>query len=111
MPGSATFSPLAHRAFALILAGSLLANFGNPIQAVGAAWLLTANGAPADVVALVQTATNLPIMLLALPAGAWADMFERRRIILAALAAMLLLSLALMALDMPATPRPRRSSR
>jgi MFS family permease len=39
-------------------------------------------------------------MLLALPAGAWSDMFERRRIILAALLAMLLLSLALMALDL-----------
>src|SRR5690606_31863171 len=55
---SATFSPLAYRAFALILAGSLLANFGNQIQAVGAAWLLTENGAPADVIALAQTAAN-----------------------------------------------------
>lgn len=97
---SATFSPLAHRAFALILAGALVANFGNQIQAVGAAWLLTENGAPADVIALAQTATNLPIMLLALPAGAWADMFDRRRIMLAALAAMLVLSLALAALDL-----------
>lgn len=92
---SATFSPLAHRAFALILAGSLVANFGNQIQAVGAAWLLTENGAPADVIALAQTATNLPIMLLALPAGAWADMFDRRGIMLAALAAMIVLSLGL----------------
>src|SRR5690606_11714758 len=92
---SATFSPLAHRAFALILAGSLVANFGNQIQAVGAAWLLTENGAPADVIALAQTATNLPIMLLALPAGAWADMFDRRGIMLAALAAMLVPSLGL----------------
>ena len=100
MPGSATFSPLAHRAFALILAGALLANFGNQIQAVGAAWLLTENGAPADVIALAQTATNLPIMLLALPAGAWADMFDRRGIILAALSAMLVLSLVLAALDL-----------
>src|SRR5688500_15624317 len=99
MPGSTTFSPLAHRAFALILAGSLLANFGNQIQAVGAAWLLTANGAPADVVALVQTATNLPIMLLALPAGAWSDMFARKHIMLAALTAMLALSLVLAVLD------------
>jgi predicted MFS family arabinose efflux permease len=99
VPGSVTFAPLAHRAFLLILAGSLLANFGNQIQAVGAAWLLTANGEPADVVALAQTATNLPIMLLALPAGAWSDMFARRRIMLAALTAMLALSLVLAVLD------------
>jgi MFS family permease len=94
-----TFSPLAHRTFALILTGALLANFGNQIQAVGAAWLLTESGAPADIVALAQTATNLPIMLLALPAGAWADMFDRRSIMLGALAAMLVLSLALAWLD------------
>ena len=99
MSASTTFSPLAHRAFLLILAGSLLANFGNQIQAVGAAWLLTANGAPADVVALVQTATNLPIMLLALPAGAWSDRVARRSMILAALAVMLVLSVVLAVLD------------
>lgn len=99
MTRSATFSPLAHRTFALILGGALLANFGNQIQAVGASWLLTESGAPADVVALAQTATNLPIMLLALPAGAWADMFDRRRVILTALAVMLLLSLVLAGLD------------
>ena len=100
MRSSATFSPLAHRTFALILGGALLANFGNQIQAVGASWLLTESGAPADVIALAQTATNLPIMLLALPAGAWADMFDRRRIMLAALAAMLLLSVVLAGLDL-----------
>lgn len=99
MPRSATFSPLAHRSFALILVGAMLANLGNAIQSVGAAWMLTANGEPADVVALVQTATNLPIMLLALPAGAWADMFDRRAIILGAQAAMLALSLLLASLS------------
>ena len=88
----------------LILAGSLLANMGNALQSVGAAWLLTESGEPADVVALAQTATNLPIMLLALPAGAWADMFDRRRIILAAQAAMLLLSLLLAGLALAGQP-------
>ena len=73
MPRSATFAPLAHRVFALLMLGVLLTNLGNTVQSVGAAWLLTAQGEPADVVALVQTAINLPILLLALPAGAWAD--------------------------------------
>jgi len=73
VPRSATFSPLAHRAFLLILLGSLLSNFGNAIQSVGAAWQLTASGQPAAVIALVQTAINLPIMLLALAAGPRAD--------------------------------------
>jgi MFS family permease len=93
-----TSSPLRHRAFALILVGSLLSNFGNAIQSVGAAWHLTASGQPADVVALVQTAVNLPIMLLALPAGAWADMFDRRTIMLMAQTGMFLISLLLLLL-------------
>ena len=79
----------------MILCGSLMSNFGNAIQSVGAAWHLTAMGQPADIVALVQSATNLPIMLLALPAGAWADMFERRSIMLIAQTAMFLLSVGL----------------
>jgi MFS family permease len=101
---SPTFAPLAHRAFLLAMAGVLLSNVGNSVQAVGAAWQLTAAGEPADVVALVQTALNLPILLLALPAGAWADMFDRRRIILTAQAAMLALSLLLAALAASGEP-------
>ncbi|MEO0062543.1 MAG: hypothetical protein RLZZ08_1103 [Pseudomonadota bacterium] len=93
-----TFQPLRNRIFLLIALGSLLSNFGNAIESVGAAWLLTARGAPADMIALVQTATNLPIMLLALPAGAWADMFDKRRIMLLAQTGMLLISIALVLL-------------
>ena len=98
MPRSATFAPLAHRAFVLILAGSLLSNFGNAIESVGAAWQLTADGQPADVIALVQTALNLPIMLLALPAGAWADMHDRRGIMLLAQSGMFAVSVLLVVL-------------
>ncbi len=73
----------------------MLAHFGNAIQAVGAAWQLTATGQRADVVALVQSAVNLPIMLLALPAGAMADMWDRRTLMLVAQGAMFALSLLL----------------
>lgn len=100
MTAVSTFQPLRNRIFLLILVGSLLSNFGNAIESVGAAWLLTAKGAPADVIALVQTATNLPIMLLALPAGAWADMFDRRRIMLLAQGMMFLVSVMLVLLAM-----------
>jgi len=106
MAGPSTFSPLAHRTFALLMAGVLLSNLGNAIQSVGAAWHLTAGGQPADVVALVQTALNLPILLLALPAGAWADMHDRRRIVLSAQGAMLVLSLALAALALAGSLSP-----
>ena len=103
MAGS-TFSPLAHRAFATILTAATFANLGNAVQSVGASWQLTASGQPADVVALVQTAINLPMLLLALPAGALADMFERRRIILAAQGAMLAVALLLAGLALTGEP-------
>ncbi|MFC3101173.1 MFS transporter [Altererythrobacter lauratis] len=83
-PWPRSFAPLRHGAFALMMGGVLLTNLGHSVQGVGAAWHLTASGAPADVVALVQTALNLPILLLALPAGAWADMYDKRRIIIGA---------------------------
>lgn len=83
-PWPRSFAPLRHGAFALMMGGVLLTNLGHSVQGVGAAWHLTASGAPADIVALVQTALNLPILLLALPAGAWADMHDRRGIIIAA---------------------------
>ena len=106
MPRSTTFSPLAQRAFLLILVGSLLSSFGNAIQSVGAAWQLTLMGQPADVIALVQTALNLPIMLLALPAGAWADMIDRRRIMLLAQTGMFAASLLLVALSFTGAAPP-----
>lgn len=106
MSSATTLSPLRYRAFALILFGSLLSNFGNAIQSVGAAWQMTATGQPADIVALVQSATNLPIMLLALPAGAWADMFDRRTVMLTAQIAMLLISLLLAVLGFAGVAAP-----
>lgn len=95
MLNTATFGPLRHRSFAVVVTASLLANLGNTIQSVGASWHLTELGYPADVVALVQTFYNLPIMLLGLPAGAWSDMVDKRRMLLLALAGMLGVSVLL----------------
>jgi len=106
MTASTTLSPLRYRAFMLILLGSLLSNFGNAIQAVGAAWQMNITGQPADIVALVQSATNLPIMLLALPAGAWADMFNRRTVMLTAQVGMMLLSILLAILSFAGVVAP-----
>jgi MFS family permease len=52
------------------------------MQAVGAAWLMVELDASAVVVALVQTATYLPVVVLGVVAGAAADLFERRRLLL-----------------------------
>jgi MFS family permease len=71
-------APLRHLAFRRIWSASLLSNLGLLIQAVGAAWAMTQMTSSADKVALVQTALMLPVMLIAMPAGAIADMYDRR---------------------------------
>ena len=71
-------APLKHSVFRRIWLASLLSNLGILIQGVGAAWAMTQMTSSADKVALVQTALMLPVMLIAMPAGAIADMHDRR---------------------------------
>ena len=62
-----------------------MSNLGILIQGVGAAWAMTQMTSSADKVALVQTALMLPIMLISMPAGAIADMHDRRIVAMVAL--------------------------
>ncbi len=78
-------APLRHAAFRRIWLASLLSNLGLLIQGVGAAWAMTQMTSSADKVALVQTALMLPIMLISMPAGAIADMYDRRIVALVSL--------------------------
>jgi MFS family permease len=77
--------PLRETTFRAIWSASVLSNFGQLIQGVGAAWAMTRLTSAPDMVALVQTASMLPLMLVSLPAGAIADMFDRRKVALAGL--------------------------
>ncbi len=79
-------APLRHPTFRRIWMASLLTNLGLMINGVGAAWAMTQMTSSASMVALVQTALMLPIMLLSLAAGAIADMYDRRIVGLIALA-------------------------
>jgi predicted MFS family arabinose efflux permease len=78
-------APLRHSVFRRIWLASLLSNFGLLIQGVGAAWAMTQMTTSADKVALVQTSLMLPIMLISMPAGAIADMYDRRIVSLVSL--------------------------
>ncbi|MCK9541415.1 MAG: MFS transporter [Novosphingobium sp.] len=82
--------PLKVRVFGRIWTASLLSNFGLLIQGVGSAWAMVQLGAPADTIALVQTALMMPVMIVSLAAGALADMFDRRKVGLVALSIALL---------------------
>lgn len=78
-------APLYYATFRRIWLASVLSNLGILIQGVGAAWAMTEMSSSAGEVALVQTALMLPAMLIALPAGAIADMYDRRVVALVAL--------------------------
>src|SRR5512137_1470711 len=76
------WSPLRYRVYRALWIALLVSNIGTWMQAVGAAWLMVQLDASPAVVALVQTATYLPVVVLGVLAGAAADLFERRRLLL-----------------------------
>ncbi|MBA4090597.1 MULTISPECIES: MFS transporter [Sphingomonadaceae] len=88
-------SPLSIPIFRAIWTASLASNFGGLIQSVGAAWMMTSLSASPQLIALVPAATTLPIMLLSLWAGAVADNLDRRKVMIACQASMLIVSTAL----------------
>ncbi|WP_428310605.1 MFS transporter [Hydrocarboniphaga sp.] len=100
------FAPLREATFRNIWTASLLSNFGQLVLGVGAAWEMTRLTTSASMVALVQSAMMLPLMLVAVPAGAIADMFDRRKtamagLAFATLAAAVLTTIAMLGLTTP----------
>lgn len=94
-PPGGSLAPLREPTFRRIWTASLFSNFGQLILGVGAAWEMTRLSGDPAMVALVQTAMMVPLMLVALPAGAMADMFDRRRIALGGLGFSIVASAAL----------------
>src|SRR5690554_1026213 len=96
MPTRASaMAPFRHATFRSLWTATLASNLGGLIQAVGAGWLMATISTSNDMVALVQAATTLPIMIFSLASGALADSFDRRSIMLVAQSLMMLVSLAL----------------
>jgi MFS family permease len=79
------FGPLRHALFRRVWLASLTSNLGLMVMGVGAAWAMTEMTNSPDMVALVQASLMLPIALVSAPAGAAADMFDRRIVSLVAL--------------------------
>lgn len=73
------WAPLQHRVFRMLWIASIFSNIGSWMHEVGAGWLMTSLAPSPLMVALVQAATSAPTFLLALPAGALADIVDRRR--------------------------------
>lgn len=76
------WSPFRNRTFAVLWAATLVSNIGTWMNDVGAGWLMASLAPSPMMVALVQASTTLPIFLFALPAGALADIVDRRKVLL-----------------------------
>lgn len=94
------WAPLRHTVFAALFAAQLGSNVGSFFQAVAAAWLMGDLTTSPTLVALIQTATLLPVLLLGLPAGALADIVSRRLLLIATQAWMVTCASALAVLTL-----------
>jgi len=78
----AAWAPLRRPLFRNRLIASIISNTGAWMQDTAGTWLMTALTTSPLLIALMQTAASLPVLLLGLPAGATADIFDRRRLLL-----------------------------
>jgi MFS family permease len=96
-PGGA-LAPFKYPVFRAIWTANLLSSVGSIMQSVAAAWLMTELTTRHLLVALVQASATIPILLLGVIAGAIADSYDRRVVMLWAQSLMLVVSAALSAL-------------
>lgn len=91
-------APFRHETFRMLWLATLVSNLGGLVQSVGAGWMMTTLTDSHNMVALVQASTTLPIMVFSIAAGALADNFDRRIVMLIAQSGLMLVSLLLAAM-------------
>lgn len=79
---ASALGPLRIAIFRALWLAALVSNIGSWMQTVGAQWLLVDERASPAVIALVQTASSAPVLLLGIPAGVLAEFVNRRRLLI-----------------------------
>jgi MFS family permease len=79
-----SLAPFRQPAFAVLWSATVVSNVGTWMYSAASGWLMTDLNPDPLIVSLVQVATSLPMFLFALPAGALADIFDRRRLLIVA---------------------------
>ncbi|WP_289644332.1 MFS transporter [Maribacter aestuarii] len=77
-----TSSPYKNTFFLLFVIATFISNTGTWLFTVGSGWLMTELDSSAFMVSLVQTATLIPLFILALPTGAIGDLYNQKKIII-----------------------------
>jgi MFS family permease len=89
------WSPFGYATFSILWTATVVANIGTWMYNAAAGWLITTLTADPAVVSLVQVATSVPMFLFALPAGALADILDKRRLLLTVVVASMCVSTAI----------------
>src|SRR5579862_2584256 len=76
------FEPLTVPLFRDLWLASIVSNLGGWMQDTAGTWLMTVLTSSPLLIALMQTAASLPVLVLGLLAGATADIFDRRRLLI-----------------------------
>ena len=100
------WAPFRQRWFAAMWGAQFVSNIGSWMQTVGAQWLMLTLTGSATYVALVQTASSVPVVLFAVIAGVAGDLVDRRRLLLVTQGLMLLAAAALGALALAGLVTP-----
>jgi predicted MFS family arabinose efflux permease len=104
--GSSAWAPFRSPDFARMASAQFVSNVGGWMQTVGAQQLMLTLTTSVTLVALIQTAAGLPVVLFAVPAGAIGDLVDRRRLLIAAQSFMLLAALVLAGLALAGQVTP-----
>lgn len=75
-------APFQHRIFTMLWIATVVSNVGGWMYNAASSWLMTSLDAKPLTVSLVQAANALPMFLFAVPAGALADIIDKRRFII-----------------------------
>src|SRR5262245_23447977 len=81
---SSAWSPFRHASFTVLWIATVVANVGSWMYNAASGWLMTSLDPAPLVVSMVQVATTLPMFLFAIPAGALADVVDKRRLLIIA---------------------------
>ena len=79
---TSAWAPLKIAIYRNLFIAQLVSNIGTWMQTVGAQWFLVEHHSSATIIALVQTASLTPTLVLGLFGGVFADLFDRRRLLI-----------------------------
>src|SRR5258708_772581 len=89
---ASSLAPFRHLAFTVVWCATVVANIGGWMYSAASGWLMTDLSPDPFIVSMVQVATTLPMFLFAVPAGALADIVDRRKLLIVAETAVTVIS-------------------